>query len=179
MANFSDNNGRNWVVTLNVHAMKTIKQTLDIDLLADEGPEILQRLSDDIELAVNVLYLAIKEQLDTASISDEQFGKSLGGDCLNEAVGALVQAMIDFFPNPQKREFLSKLWQKSTKHLERTNKEMLAMLEDERVEESIKQRIEEAKEESIQNAISGVNSTVLQGSSLSTPDPLPTESSHG
>ena len=179
MANFSDKDGRNWQVNLNVPTIKQIKQILEIDLLDEKVHEVLQQIADDVVLAVDVLYLALKEQLDTAQISDEEFGKSLGGDCLNEAVGALVQALINFYPNPQKREFLKRLWEKSTKHMDKTNQEMLNMLEDERVEETIAKRIEEAKEQGIQNAISGLSYTDSPGSSESTPATSPSVSSSG
>ena len=176
MANFSDNNGRNWVVNLNVHTIKTIKTTLEIDLLDDKVHEVLQRIADDVVLAVDVLYLAVQEQLDAAQISDIDFGKSLGGDCLNEAVGALVQALIDFFPNPAKREFLQRLWEKSQKHMDKTNQKMLSMLEDDRVNQALTENLEKGTEKGIQEAISGLNSTASQDSSESTPIPSPTAS---
>jgi hypothetical protein len=179
MANFSDINGRNWQVNLNVHTIKQIKQILNVDLLDEKAHEVLQRIAEDVCLSVDVLYLALKEQLDTANISDEEFGKSLGGDCLNEAVGALVQALINFYPNPQKREFLKRLWEKSTKHMDKTNQEMLNMLEDVRVEETIAKRMEEAKEQGIQNAISGLSYTESPDSSESTPATSPSVSSPG
>ena len=179
MANFSDKDGRNWQVNLNVHTIKQIKQILEIDLLDEKVHEVLQQIADDVVLAVDVLYLALKEQLDTAQISDEEFGKSLGGDCLNEAVGALVQALINFYPNPQKREFLKRLWEKSTKHMDKTNQEMLNMLEDVRVEETIAKRMEEAKEQGIQNAISGLSYTESPDSLESTPATSPSVNSPG
>ena len=86
MANFSDLNGRNWVVTLDVYSIKQIKKELEIDLLDEKVHETLQRIAEDIVLAIDVLYLALKEQLDTANISDVEFGRSLAGDRLNDAV---------------------------------------------------------------------------------------------
>ena len=45
MANFSDLNGRNWVVTLDVYSIKHIKKELEIDLLDEKVHETLQRIA--------------------------------------------------------------------------------------------------------------------------------------
>ena len=169
--NFSDKDGRNWVVTLNVHSIKSIKQELGLDLLDEKVHETLQKLAEDLVLAIDVLYLALKDKLDTADISDVEFGRSLSGDCLNEAVGALVQALVDFFPNPRKREWVKKLWDKSTAHMDKANDEMLSNLDDKRLEPHLEKSFLEAREAGIQDAISGMKSIVSPDSSESTQDP--------
>ncbi len=158
MANFSDLNGRNWVVTLDVYSIKQIKKELEIDLLDEKVHETLQRIANDVVLAVDVLYYAMKEQLDTAQISDREFGRSLAGDCLNEAVGALVQALVDFFPNPRKREFMQKMWTKATSHLDRGHQEMIKILDDERIDSKLENQMEELREKGVEAVISGLNS---------------------
>ena len=158
MANFSDLNGRNWVVTLDVYSIKQIKKELEIDLLDEKVHETLQRIAEDIVIAIDVLYLALKEQLDTANISDVEFGRSLAGDCLNDAVGALVEALVDFFPNPRKREFMKKMWEKATSHMDRSHQEMIAILDDERIDSKLESQMEELRENGVKSVISGLNS---------------------
>ena len=158
MANFSDLNGRNWVVTLDVYSIKQIKKELEIDLLDEKVHETLQRIAEDIVLAIDVLYLALKEQLDTANISDVEFGRSLAGDCLNDAVGALVEALVDFFPNPRKREFMKKMLEKATSHMDRSHQEMIAILDDERIDSKLESQMEELRENGVKSVISGLNS---------------------
>jgi len=158
MANFSDLNGRNWVVTLDVYSIKQIKKELEVDLLDEKVHETLQRIAEDIVLAIDVLYLAMKEKLDTANVSELEFGKSLAGDCLNDAVGALVEALVDFFPNPRKREFTKKMWDKATGHLDRGHKEMIAILEDERIDTQLESQMDKLREKGVETVISGLNS---------------------
>ena len=116
MKNFHDNAGRNWTVTLNVATLKRIRALTGIDLIniisLDEhrkpNVELLERLSEDPILLVDVLYAACKPEADSQSVTDEQFGAAMAGDAIEHATNALLDELVSFFPDP-KRKVLQKI----------------------------------------------------------------------
>jgi len=116
MKNFHDNAGRNWTVTLNVATLKRIRALTAIDLIniisLDEhrkpNVELLERLSEDPILLVDVLYAACKPEADAQNVTDEQFGAAMAGDAIEHATNALLEELVSFFPDP-KRKVLQKI----------------------------------------------------------------------
>jgi len=116
MRTFHDNAGRNWAVTLNVATLKRIRALTAIDLIniisLDEhrkpNVELLERLSEDPILLVDVLYAACKPEADSQNVTDEQFGAAMAGDAIEHATNALLEELVSFFPDP-KRKVLQKI----------------------------------------------------------------------
>ena len=116
MRAFHDNAGRNWTVTLNVATLKRIRALTAIDLIniisLDEhrkpNVELLERLSEDPILLVDVLYAACKPEADAQNVTDEQFGAAMAGDAIEHATNALLEELVSFFPDP-KRKVLQKI----------------------------------------------------------------------
>jgi len=116
MKTFQDNAGRQWTVTLNVAALKRVRAMTSVDLFnvvtLDENkkPDIslLERLSEDPILLVDVLYAACKPEADAQKVTDEQFGAAMAGDAIEHATNALLEELVDFFPDP-KRKVLRKI----------------------------------------------------------------------
>jgi len=116
MRSFKDNAGRTWTVTLNVYAVKKVRDLLGVDLLdlggdppASPGPGdkpdngLLYRLIADPVLLVDVLYVVCKEQADEANVIDEQFGRAMAGDAIDGATKAFLEELADFTPSPRDR----------------------------------------------------------------------------
>ena len=164
MSKFTDTEGRVWNVQLTVHLVKEVKQRLDVDLLDEQVHETLTLLTGDIVKSVDVLYILCSSQADKNEISDVEFGQSLYGDVLFEGINAMVEALIDFFPNPKKRMWIRRLWEKSTSHMDKTNDEMLNLLEDEKIEKELDHQREQSKKKAINEAISELKSSNLQES---------------
>ena len=164
MSKFTDTEGRVWNVQLTVHLVKEVKQRLDVDLLDEQVHETLTLLTGDIVKSVDVLYILCSSQADKNEISDVEFGQSLYGDVLFEGINAMVEALIDFFPNPKKRMWIRRLWEKSTSHMNKTNDEMLNLLDDEKIEKELDHQREQSKKKAINEAISGLKSSNLQES---------------
>ncbi|WP_348700895.1 hypothetical protein [uncultured Limnobacter sp.] len=164
MSKFTDTEGRVWNVQLTVHLVKEVKQRLDVDLLDEQVHETLTLLTGDIVKSVDVLYILCSSQADKNEISDVEFGESLYGDVLFEGINAMVEALIDFFPNPKKRMWIRRLWEKSTSHMDKTNDEMLNLLDDEKIEKELEHQREQSKKKAINEAISGLKSSNLQES---------------
>ncbi len=111
MRSFTDNLGRAWTVTINVAAIKRVRGLVNVDLykLVDDGFKPLAALvSDPVQLA-DVLYCLCKDEADAKQISDEDFGRALGGDAITLAADAFVEELIDFFPDARARTSLKKV----------------------------------------------------------------------
>ena len=113
MRTFNDNAGRTWSLTLNVWTVKKVRDLLGVDLLdlggesatgsSDKKPGLLFRLIADPVLLVDVLYVVCKDQADGASVTDEQFGRAMGGDAIDAATKAFLEELADFTPSPRDR----------------------------------------------------------------------------
>ncbi|QDU76883.1 hypothetical protein Pan97_39400 [Bremerella volcania] len=107
MKTFNDNAGRTWTVAINVECIKRVKTLLSVNLLdAIEGKLIEQLVSDPI-LLCDVIFAICKPEADTKEISDEEFGRAMAGDAIDNATTALLEELVDFFPSG-KRQVLAK-----------------------------------------------------------------------
>ena len=100
MRTFKDTAGREWYIDLTVGEIKRIRRRmagLDLLCLLDGDPPLSDRLRDDLELMLNVVYAAIEPQALNAGVSDEEFGQALDGDTAAGAISAMWGAVADFF----------------------------------------------------------------------------------
>lgn len=105
---FTDNADRHWQVEISVAAIKRVRRLLDFDLLElNAGGEALERLASDPVLVCDVLFAVCLPDADRLKITDEQFAEGLGGDSIEHATTALLEALADFFQKG-KRQVLHK-----------------------------------------------------------------------
>lgn len=111
MHSFQDNAGRIWTIAINVAAIKRVRGLLNVDIykLVDDGFKPLSALVGDPVMLADVLYCLCKDEADARQITDEDFGRALGGDAITLAADAFVEELIDFFPNAKARESLRKV----------------------------------------------------------------------
>lgn len=114
MHTFNSNDGRLWTITINVFAVKQVKGLCGVDLygLVDEKLDGLGNLLSDPCKLVDVIYCLCKEESDKAGITDEMFGRAMGGDSLEHAANAFLEELVDFFPDPRRRAGLKKVLEK-------------------------------------------------------------------
>lgn len=113
MATFRDTNGRDWHISLTVADIKRVQQLTSVlltSLVEDKLVPLAELIGDPVRL-VDTLYAIVQPQADAAGVTDEQFGRSLGGDSLEQAANAFVEGLLDFFPSRQ-RDLLKQLMQK-------------------------------------------------------------------
>lgn len=113
MTAFKDTSGRTWTLALNVDALKRVRALCDVDLMdvvQDRG-ELLGRLSSDPVLLCDVIYAICKPDADAKGASDEDFGRAMAGDAVDQATNALLEALVDFFPGPR-RAVLARVFKK-------------------------------------------------------------------
>lgn len=112
MAEFVDANGNAWQIRVDVSTIKRVRDRHGIDLAKVlSSQEQLTRLADDVVLLVDTLYAVVEPQATTRGINAESFACSLSGDVIEYATMALMEGIIDFFPQGR-REILRQIWEK-------------------------------------------------------------------
>jgi hypothetical protein len=112
MQTFTDSAGRTWNVTVNVGAIKRVRDLLGVDLLDVANGDLLARLADDPCLLVDVLFALCKPDADAKGVDDEDFGRGMVGGALDEASAALMKELLDFFPSAQRAKALGRMARK-------------------------------------------------------------------
>lgn len=111
MPQFTDINGRDWQLRITVADVRRVRDATGIDIgkILDKDCQPLDDLASDVCKMVDVLYVLCKPQADKLGMTDEQFGESLAGDCIEHACYALLEAIAYFFPSRQRDLVLTML----------------------------------------------------------------------
>ena len=104
MRTFQDSAGRTWTIAVTVDAVKRVRDLLKEDLLDIE--RVFPRLLADPILLCDVVYCVCKPQADAEKVSDVDFARAMAGDTIARAKAALVEELVDFFPDQGQRETL-------------------------------------------------------------------------
>jgi len=104
MRTFQDSAGRTWTIAVSVDAVKRVRDLLKEDLLDIE--RTFPRLLVDPILLCDVVYCVCKPQADAEKVTDVDFARAMAGDAIARAKVALVEELVDFFPEPGQRETL-------------------------------------------------------------------------
>ena len=137
MKSFTDNAGRTWVVSVTVGTIKRVRALCGVDLAniitmePGQTPKVdlLERLATDPVLLVDVLYAVCKDEADSKRVSDEEFGRGMTGDAIELATSALLDEIIDFFPEAKRRVF-AKILAATRRFQEKTKTELAKLLSD-------------------------------------------------
>jgi hypothetical protein len=148
MKSFTDNMGRAWTLVVNVATVKRVRALCGVDLnsvieVEDGKPsaKLLERLSSDPVLLVDVLYAVCKPECDSLGVSDEDFGSAMAGDSVDAATQALLDEVIDFFPEAKRRAF-RKILSASRRFGEAAKKRLAELLEDKGLEDALVSELE-------------------------------------
>jgi hypothetical protein len=166
MRTFSDSAGRTWCVSLNVAAVKQVRDLLGLNLLDVFDGKLIDRLATDPILLVDVLYVVCKTEAEKAGVSDVQFGQAMAGDAIAAATDALLKELVDFF-QPGQREILSKAIAKRNNYQKAIEARALANMDDPRLDEAVKAGIDRRTEQAMQSALQAMSNA----SSIDSPAP--------
>lgn len=108
---FNDNAGRVWPVTVTVDTIKRVRALTSppVDLLTVLDGTLIPKLIGDPVLLCDVLYAVCKPHADATKVTDEDFGRAMAGDAIEQGTKALLDALVLFSPNPQDRQNLGKV----------------------------------------------------------------------
>ena len=138
MKTFRDTTGREWSITIDVNAIKRVMKApiehfgepLKVNLLAlvEPGSDLLKKVVDYPPLICDIAYALCKPQCDEKNVSDEDFGKAMGGDVLEKVLDLILEETVDFFPQGR-RAVLKKVLAKSRTFVEKAKALTAARLE--------------------------------------------------
>ena len=108
MRSFKDTNGTEWEVSINVNAIKRVREVCKVNLLDIVEGGLVQKLMADPVVLCDVIYVLCKPQADERKISDEDFGRAMAGDAIDAALRGLLEELVDFSPSPRDRTAMKK-----------------------------------------------------------------------
>jgi hypothetical protein len=100
MKTFVDATGKTWTVTINTNAIKRAKETSGVSLVDIVNGDLYGRLLLDPVLVCDVAYGVCKPEADARKFTREDFNAALVGDAIAAARDAILEDLVDFFPNP-------------------------------------------------------------------------------
>jgi hypothetical protein len=103
MRTFNDNAARSWTVQINVDAIKRVRDLVKVNLLEVVEGKLIEQLVSDPILLCDVIYAVCKPEADAKSITDVDFGKAMAGDAIDAATSALLEDLVDFFPQARRK----------------------------------------------------------------------------
>lgn len=178
MKPFKDTGGAEWAVEINVDTLKRLRgHGIDLLEIVEEKSTLLQRLRSDPVLLVDTLYLVCKPQADGRNVTDEQFGRAMAGDAVDDATSALLEELADFFPSGR-RKILRDILEKMKAVDEKATALAAARMQDPRVDAAIEKMLSDrgAAIDSQLDKMLGDSSGGSPDSSASTPGPSPSAS---
>jgi hypothetical protein len=134
MKTFSDTAGRIWTLAMNAAQMKRVKAMLQLDLWGmvqdKDNPlgKVAEVVADPVQLC-DLLYVLCIDQAKAEKVSDEDFGRAMGGDTLEAAANAFLEEFVDFFPHAKARKAARKMISTLSTIRERVADKALASLE--------------------------------------------------
>ena len=148
MKSFTDNTGRTWTLVVNVATIQRVRALCGVDLnsiveVEDGKPsaKLLERLSGDPVLLVDVLYAVCRPECDQKNVSDEDFGAVMAGDAVEQATDALLDEIVDFFPAAKRKAF-QRILSASRRFGEAARRRLEATLADGRFEDALVSELE-------------------------------------
>ncbi len=149
MKTFRDNKRRVWTLEVNVAAIKRVRGLCKVDLntIVEVDSEnrptarLLEQLSSDPVLLVDVLYAICKPDADKQGVSDEEFGEAMAGDAIEQATEALLDEIVDFFPSA-KRQVMRKILNATRRFEDIARTRLDRILQDEQFEAKLVSELE-------------------------------------
>lgn len=96
MARFTDREGRDWVLRIDVWGIKQVRERTGFDISG--LPQRAEALTDPV-LFSQVLWILCEDQAKAKGIDEKAFLQGLDGDSLDAADPAFEEAFLDFCPS--------------------------------------------------------------------------------
>jgi hypothetical protein len=99
MHTFRDSAGRTWPIEVHVTSVRRVRDMVGVDLLSmgTGDHSLYAKLANDPVLLCNVLYVLCRDEANRLGVSDEEFGKGLAGQAIDDATSALLEELTGFF----------------------------------------------------------------------------------
>lgn len=164
MKTFIDNAGRTWTVAINVDAIKRVRGLLNINLLEVVEGGLIEKLVRDPVLLCDVVYAVCKSEADTRGVSDEEFGRAMAGDAIEQATKALLEDLVLFSPSPRDRANMYRVLQTTWRMMDKARDLIEARLDSGAMEKEVERMLQ---------AQQPVTASGSSGSSPESSEPIP------
>lgn len=120
MRKFKDRLDREWIVEINVSAVRRVERITGINLLkildkANDGSTLLGRIGSDPLTLIDVLFALVKPDADKAGVDQDSFDRAFSGDVLLDSRNALLEELTLFFPDQRVRNLIASLVRQNEK----------------------------------------------------------------
>lgn len=105
MRKFTDANGHEWTIRLNVGLVEDVRQQTEVNIAWDDW-DWADLLVKDFSKFVAVIYALVEKQADAKNVTRQDFAYGFDGPTLEAAGRTLGQALADFFPFEKHRSSL-------------------------------------------------------------------------
>lgn len=165
MASFTDQQDREWKVRVDVPTLRDVQEDTGLSLENLEPDQnIFDTLESDSVKLVAVLYSVCQEQIEERGMSEKDFARIFRGEVLSDAVDALWESLINFFP-ARKAKALKRM-QEGRELAINTQQEVVEEMLD---KESLSSEVRARTKQAISSILYGDESTSMPGSSVSIP----------
>ena len=169
MKSFTDRQGRSWIIEINYTSLRRVHALTGINLtrIVEPRSNVMEQLTGDPFILFDCLIAILQPQLDEKQITAEQFGEALDEESGDKASMALIEAIIDFFPEGKRmllRRALTKVLTAAERRQMATLDKALQAVESPEFTQAIETALDEAS-----RLTSGSSATNLPASSASTP----------
>ena len=117
-----------------------LNSIVEMDSQNNLTADLLERLSNDPVLLVDVLFAICKPECDQRGVSDEDFGAAMAGDVIENATTALLDEIVDFFPEA-KRLALRKVLNATRRFAETAKKQLMMAINDPALDQKIESEL--------------------------------------
>jgi hypothetical protein len=100
MHTFLDAAGHTWSVAINTNAVKRAKDSAGVYLVDIVDGDLYGRLALDPVLVCDVAWGVCEPEAKSRKVTREDFNAVLTGDAIAAARQAILEDLVDFFPNP-------------------------------------------------------------------------------
>lgn len=145
---FIDKNNTKWNIELNVGTAKRVLAETGVDLvniLDFDGDKkeksVLEKLSDDPCLLVDVLFSLCREQAKERSVDDFTFATLFDGETVVKATDVLMEEIISFSP-PVRQKVLNKIYQTTKSLTGKMEMEVEKVLNDPEFEKHLEEELQ-------------------------------------
>ena len=169
MKSFTDRQGRSWTIEINYTSLRRVHALTGINLtrIVDPQSNMMEQLTGDPFVLFDCLVAILQPQLDEKDVTAEQFGEALDEESGDKASMALIEAIIDFFPEGKRmllRRALTKVLTAAERRQLATLDKALQAVESPEFYQAIETALDEAS-----RSTSGSSATNSPASSASTP----------
>lgn len=144
MQSFTDTEGKAWTIEINVATLKRVKGITGVDLMGVLDGDLIDRFIRDPVLLCDVIYAACKIEADENGVSDEEFGRAMAGDAIENATAALLEEIVSFYPNSRDRAALERVIKATNEGMEKARDLVETKLDSGILEQAIDEALAEA-----------------------------------